>query len=42
MKEAGVAPPGVMPSQQPTAGCEIAVTQNRGSRSQVSSTMRGD
>ena len=42
MNEAGVAPPGVTPIQQPTKALRMPVTQKRGSCFQVSSTTRAD
>ena len=41
MKDAGVAPPGVMPIQMPTSELRIEVTQNLGSIFQVSHTTFG-
>ncbi len=41
MKDAGVAPPGVMPIQQPTIAPRNAVAQYCGSLAQVCSTTRG-
>src|SRR5688500_3556158 len=42
MNEAGVAPPGVMPIQQPTIEDRIEVTQNAGSLFQVCQTTVGE